>query len=99
MANPTENPAHIRDLLAKLRALCEDIRAPLQERRRAWEKWHSLNARLSQILGESGARPSAIPGEGAGSSTDAGRSWDGWASIVKFWLFLALVDIVLRYLR
>ena len=105
VATLSDSPAQIRLLLAKLKALSEDVRAPLQERKRAWEKWHALNARLAD-RSQPSAGSTRFPEKQMENASAGGRSMGGsektsdtWVSILKFWLFLALVDVLLRYLR
>lgn len=45
--NP-DSVTRIRSVMAKLKALSEDVRAPIEERQRAWEKWNDLRSKLPQ---------------------------------------------------
>jgi hypothetical protein len=92
-------------LQAKLKALSDDVRAPLQERKRAWEKWHALNARLAD-RSQPSTGTNRFPSKELQNASGGGRSMensektsDAWVSIIKFWLFLAFVDVLLRYFR
>jgi hypothetical protein len=91
-----EDIPRLRDLLAKLRSLSEDARAPLKERQRAWEKWHALNARLPRRAGSAagyrdrptGRQPSAGPTQAV-----------SWGRTLGWWFFLVLLDLILRDIR
>jgi hypothetical protein len=103
--------AHTQAVMAKLKALVEDRRAPIQERRRAWEKWHALNARLPKRPPPtatydrpftappraSAAGPSPPPSAVRYSARTSEKPPPAWHGVVKFWLFMVFLEFVLRY--